>query len=405
MSFKQIHKWVSLVVFAQLLIWLATGFLLGKVDSNTAGGRDTLLHQSSKSMAHFYEQVDVQENEQESEQINEENNKLPQPFVSMNSLLKDFPSATQVRLTYLLNHPVYEIKLAAGAHAFEASDYRLVDALSGELIDLSNPKLASKNEDLIYALAFQSHKEYVARLSNKSPDEVLGVALNGLSWSNDENSLTQFKSKESAQLLHPPIEDLARERNAVWQVNLNDPEQTSIYIRAQTGQVIAHVNEVTRWRDLLLMLHFMDYTQEGNFNNWFIKIFALLTLLLAGTGVWCLGRLFKDGQLKITWFTGDKHFVIQVAQTKGAKNAESVSIKAHPNSTVLAGLLDNDIDIQAICGGGGECGTCKFKGSTDIPITQADRKHIKDSDLDFGYRLACQHHLKEVDCISLHSLF
>ena len=384
MSFKQIHKWVSLIVFAQLLIWLATGFLLGKIDSNSAGGRDTMLRQSAQSMAYFYEQDD------------EQRNKLIQPLISINSLLKDFPTATQIRLTHLLNRPVYQIQIAAGAHAYEASDYKLVDALSGQLLDLSNTEEASKNEDIIYALAFQSHKEYVAKLPGTSPREAVTEVSEGQTWSKYEHSLAKLKSAESAMYMLPPIDDLAKERNAVWQVNLHDDEQTSIYIRAQTGQVIAHVNDLTRWRDLLLMLHFMDYTHQGNFNNWFMRIFAFLTLLLAATGVWWLGRLLRDGQIKVTWFTSEKSVTVD-----GPKINEPIMFKASKNTTVLAGLLNNDINIQAVCGGGGTCGTCKFKGSVNLVITRADSTHLSNSELDAGYRLACQHHIKEVSIITL----
>jgi ferredoxin len=353
MILKKIHKWVSVVVFVQLFIWMGSGFLLGKVDGNKAAGRDTLVSQSPASFARFY--------------ANDSVTKAPlkKTFISINTLIQQYPLVTQIKLDHLFNQPVYKLKIVAGQHNYQASDYKLVNAVTGELIDLSSPVLAAKNATLIAAIAKTSNKENRYAMS-------------------------------SATLLQPPIEDLPRERNAVWQVNIDDESQTSVYIRAQTGDVIAHVNDETRWRDLLLMLHFMDYTQQGSFNNWFIKIFAMLTLLLSSTGLWWIYRLFKEGQIKLTWFIRNKTVLVRTYD-----KPKGQTLRASTNNSILNSLLTNNISIQAVCGGGGVCGTCKFKADVELATTPADRKHITQSELDLGYRLACQHLIKEVSAIGL----
>jgi Na+-transporting NADH:ubiquinone oxidoreductase subunit F len=353
MILKNIHKWVSLVVFIQLFIWMGTGFLLGKVDGNKAAGRDTLVRQSPASFSRFYTNDSVTKDA------------LKSPFVSINTLTQQYPLATQIKLGYLFNQPIYKLKIFAGQHNYQASNYKLIDAITGELIDLSSPVLVAKHATLIAAIAKTSTKK------------------NGYAMS-------------SPALLQPPIEELPRERNAVWQVNLDDESQTSVYIRAQTGDVIAHVNDETRWRDLLLMLHFMDYTEQGSFNNWFIKIFALLTLLLSSTGLWWIYRLFKDGQIKLTWFIRNKTVLVRSCETSKGQH-----LRASANSSILNSLLTNNISVQAVCGGGGVCGTCKFKADVQLAASAADRKHITQSELDLGYRLACQHLIKEVSVIGL----
>ena len=374
MTFKQAHKCLSLLVFVQLFIWLGSGFLLGKVDATKAAGRDTLVAQTPGSFAYLYKPTDT---------LNSPTNKS---LVPLATLIRDYPLASQITLSHLLNHPVYQLKIAAGQHAYELSDYTLVDAVSAERIDLTDPSMTAEITALIYALAYQSHTDYsssvAARLSYR--ESLL------------ENKSTRVNVKHSAKLLYPPIDDLPRERNAVWQVNIADSRQTSIYIRAQTGHVIAHVNDETRWRNLLLLLHFMDYPQEGNFNNWLIKIFAVLTLLLSGTGLWWLGRLFKDGQIKLTWFIRKKTVVIRTN-----KSGQTFTATASANASILNALVANKITIQSACGGGGVCGTCIFKVKVELPITFADSERFTPRELALGYRLACQHLLKEVTEIAL----
>lgn len=369
MMFKRVHKWLSIVVFIQLFIWLGSGFLLGKVDMSKAAGRDTLVRSNPTSVASFYKSP--------------ENNSGPanKPFVSVKSLLERYPMTSEIELSHLFNQAIYKLKINAGQHDYQASNYKLVDAISGELIDLSAEELAPTDKKLIYQIASFSYKD---------------SAFGSSHTQNPNLSPDQAEKMSVASLLYPPIEDLPRERNAVWQINVDDVSQTSIYIRAQTGDVIAHVNNETRWRDLLLMLHFMDYAEEGSFNNWFIKIFAVMTLLLSGTGAWGLFRLFSDGRIKITWFNRNKTLLVHSEEL-----AEAVPLIARANTSILEALSANDLDIKSICGGGGVCGTCKFKGELDLLITAADRERLTSDELALGYRLACQHVMKEVSNIEI----
>jgi len=369
MMFKRVHKWLSIVVFIQLFIWLGSGFLLGKVDMSKAAGRDTLVRSNPTSVASFYESPD-----DNSVSVNK-------PFISVKSLLERYPMTSEIELSRLSNKVIYMLKINAGQHDYQASQYKIVNAISGELIDLSTEELTPTDKKLIYQIASFSYKESAFGSSHTQHPNL---------------SADQTEKMSVASLLYPPIEDLPRERNAVWQINVDDVSQTSIYIRAQTGDVIAHVNNETRWRDLLLMLHFMDYAEEGSFNNWFIKIFAVMTLLLSGTGAWGLYRLFSDGRIKITWFDRNKMLLVH-----SDKLPKAVTLSASANSSILDALSASNIDIKSICGGGGLCGTCKFKGEPELLITDADRERLTPDELALGYRLACQHVIKEVSNIEL----
>ena len=369
MIFKRVHKWLSIVVFTQLFIWLGSGFLLGKVDMTKAAGRDTLVRSNPTSVASFYGNTD------------DNSDAVRKPFISVKTLLETYPMTSEIEFGLLFNQVIYKLKIKAGQHDYQSSHYKLVDAISGELIDLSAEELAPTDKKLIYQIASFSYKESAFGSSHAQ---------------NPNLSADQSEKMSVASLLYPPIEDLPRERNAVWQINVDDVSQTSIYIRAQTGDVIAHVNNETRWRDLLLMLHFMDYAEEGSFNNWFIKIFAVMTLLLSGTGAWGLYRLFSDGRIKITWFDRNKTLLVHSGELPKA-----VTLSANANSSILDALSASNIHIKSICGGGGVCGTCKFKGETELLITAADRERLTPDELALGYRLACQHVIKEVSNIEL----
>ncbi|MFT5276407.1 MAG: Na+-transporting NADH:ubiquinone oxidoreductase subunit F [Glaciecola sp.] len=334
-NFKKIHKWVAVVVFIQLFIWLGSGFLLGKVDHSKAAGRDTKIHSTDKLSAFNNELIDIQ------------------------NILKSYPLATHIELVNLLDMPVYRIRMTSGQHAYQASEYVLINAIDGRLINLASSDAAIANFRLIQDIAQASYKH-------------------------------PLKAQET-QLMLAPIEDLPRERNPVWQINTLDSDNTSIYIRANTAQFITHVNDETRWRDLLLMLHFMDYFQEGSFNNMFIKVFGFSTLILSGSGLWWLYRLVRENQIKLIWWTGHKTVLLRNYQKNGI-----TAFTASKNSSILSALLDNDIPIQAICGGGGVCGTCKFNSNGDIRITDAELALLTKEEIATGLRLSCQHSLSEV---------
>ena len=80
--------------------------------------------------------------------------------------------------------------------------------------------------------------------------------------------------------------------NPMWQVNMTDDLSTRIYINAVNGQLVGHKNQQTELADLMFKLHFMDYFNQGSFNNPFSWLFAVLTLLLSLSGLyWAIENL------------------------------------------------------------------------------------------------------------------
>lgn len=83
-------------------------------------------------------------------------------------------------------------------------------------------------------------------------------------------------------------------------------------------------------------------------------------------------------------------------RTKKAKHKVKVSfegqnreITVDDGTNLFKTLTENGINIQNACGGHRTCGKCKVVVDIDTDISEAERRHLKDSDIEAGMRLAC----------------
>ena len=76
-----------------------------------------------------------------------------------------------------------------------------------------------------------------------------------------------------------------RGRLPAWRVRFADPDNTSVFIAADTGQIAAVRTSNWRLFDFFWGLHIMDWTERDNFNTWWLLAFAIggLVLGLVGT--------------------------------------------------------------------------------------------------------------------------
>jgi Na+-transporting NADH:ubiquinone oxidoreductase subunit F len=95
-----------------------------------------------------------------------------------------------------------------------------------------------------------------------------------------------------AQRLDKSLETRAH-KGAVWRVDFADPDETSVYVSAQTGAVLEHRNRSWRLFDLFWMLHIMDYSERSNFNNPLLVAMSVAGLWLSLTGAWLLVASFR----------------------------------------------------------------------------------------------------------------
>ncbi len=88
----------------------------------------------------------------------------------------------------------------------------------------------------------------------------------------------------SAYLLTEEPGDFRR-KLPVWQITLDDPDGTRIYVSPDTGDVLARRNDYWRLYDFFWMLHIMDYETRDDFNNPLIIVASITASLFVISGV------------------------------------------------------------------------------------------------------------------------
>lgn len=71
----------------------------------------------------------------------------------------------------------------------------------------------------------------------------------------------------------------------VWQVTLDDPDGTRLYVSPDTGRVLARRNDYWRVFDFFWMLHIMDYDEREDFNNPLLIVTTITSTLFVITGI------------------------------------------------------------------------------------------------------------------------
>jgi hypothetical protein len=239
-TIKAIHKWLSLVVFVQLLIWLGTGLFFNVMDHDKARGNQYRLAVKSVDINH-------------------------QALMATKQVLSQSERAVkELSLVQRLGQAYYLLTHEKALYRHFNNEYSLVNAYTGKTQQIDSVMASS--------LAQQSYsgKAQVIKISKVSP----------------------------------PFDDFLKEQNTLWKIDFADQLNTSVYLDAGSGHLVGHSNDDKRFVDFFFMLHFMDYpifTKErtGGFNNGQIIFFALLTLLLCLTGlIWTIEMLLK-GRYKL----------------------------------------------------------------------------------------------------------
>ena len=235
---RVLHKWLSVVIALQLLIWLGSGLFFNLMDHNKARGN---AHKVSAK-----------------KEISINRHRL----VELNTILAQYKKpVASIKQIELLGQPYYLLNHTQNLYPHFYNEYTLVNAYTAE----------KRVVDVVMAQA-------IANASYKGPADVRTVIK-----------------------VSPPVSDFLKEQNTLWQVNYNDGLNTSVYIDAGSGRLVGHSNDDKRFADLIFKLHFMDYGiggELGSFNNGLIIFFALITLLFCVTGVIWIVDLAKKGRYR-----------------------------------------------------------------------------------------------------------
>lgn len=327
---KKLHKWLSLLVGLQLMIWLITGLYFNLMDHSKATGNTHRINTAVTAKLAEFTLFPI--------------NKLTAlPLVEMN-------------IVWIENQPFYLLHETKKAHQYQQQNWLLYDAVTGQPFTLS--------------------QERVLEIAKRSYKGIFEVA--------------------SIDLLSPPIAELPKQENNVWQISILDAANTTIYVNAVSGNVIAHINDDRRLRDFMFKLHFMDYANTGSFNHMLIIIFALLTVILSFTGLVWLIQLIKSGSYNIGLFS--KYKMLEVVQLD---TEESVQHRLLNNRNLLDSLAGIGIELPSNCGGAGSCGCCKFIAEKNTPLSVAEQKNLTAHEKSDGVRLACQQQVKNLNSIKL----
>jgi len=79
-----------------------------------------------------------------------------------------------------------------------------------------------------------------------------------------------------------------RGRLPVWRVDFDDDAETSLYVAADTGEVVTRRNRLWRVYDVAWMLHIMDYREREDFNHPLLVSASVLALLVALSGIYLI---------------------------------------------------------------------------------------------------------------------
>lgn len=101
------------------------------------------------------------------------------------------------------------------------------------------------------------------------------------------------------RLLDAELEPVFRgAEGPVWRVAFEGAWRPTLYISAQTGQLVAKRHDLARAYDLFFSLHVMDYGLRARVNNAVIRVFTWLAVALAATGGWMLVYSFPRRRRK-----------------------------------------------------------------------------------------------------------
>ncbi len=218
---RKAHRYIGLIVALQLLAWTLGGIWFTWNDIDKIHGD------------HLRKSV------QES---------LRSPKVSVQkalTVLTDFKSLNSIRVIQILSKPVYRINYLTTHNAIKTS---LVDGDSGKLM----PELSQKN---------------AIDIANKAKDFDAPIA--SVELINQTDSHHEYREKPMP----------------AWAITYDYPESPTFYVSTKLGTLTAVRYNSWRIFDFLWMLHTMDYQTRDDFGNWLIKIFSLIALVTAISGI------------------------------------------------------------------------------------------------------------------------
>jgi len=232
--FRKIHRWLGLLMAAQIIAWMASGLWFSLYPIEEIRGEHLTLPPEALALDH----------------VTDDFAELPPPEILQQALDAHFEGPWSLQSAALIRQGGELLWRAAGEHDGQ-SFTRLVGSVGVQ------PPL--------------------------SADDAARQARSRVPTSGPPRDVQWLESTE-------PGSEIRGRPLPLWLVRFEEPESLNIYLDPWTGEILARRTD--RWRvfDFLWMLHIMDFQGRDDFNHPLLQIAALAGLLVAvgGVALWAL---------------------------------------------------------------------------------------------------------------------
>ncbi|MEW6983106.1 2Fe-2S iron-sulfur cluster-binding protein [Colwelliaceae bacterium 6471] len=191
-----VHKWLSLIVGLQLMLWLGTGLYFNLMDHSKAGGNEFRVHSHDEGSAANFELISVSD-------INSD-------------------SALEVKLIWVLHQPYYHVIFEEGQHSNQKRRSMLFDAVTGQHFQLSAEQVLTLAQDSYsgpgqFSTPVLAQPPFADHVRQQNPMWQVAVE--------DDNSTTIYLDSVTGQVLSHANDDF-RLKNLMMKLHFMDYANT-----------------------------------------------------------------------------------------------------------------------------------------------------------------------------------
>ena len=188
-----------------------------------------------------------------------------------------------------------------GDHYVEPAKYIEINAQSLTFSDIAQSHTDATKIDLVmiakepyYRVFSENGTALINANTGKSRAQLSQAQAVSITQSIMANKALPFK----ARLINDNApNELSPRHLPVWQVSYEDRVNSTIYISASKGDVVARRHDFWRIFDVFWRIHIMDYDDGANVNNWLLFIATVLALVATVSGIKWQSKRLKRGRI------------------------------------------------------------------------------------------------------------
>lgn len=228
-SIRNYHRYLGLIIGIQFLFWTLGGLYFSWTSIDEIRGSNL------KNQHTFFSK----------------NLHIPDinPYLDSLNNIKSIDSIKEIEIRKIDDKPFIVLTYFSSDNEMSVERNILIDIEKNELLDTISAELAG-------------------RLAQKSMKNAVGIKKIDRIDEKDINNHHEYRGG-----IFP-----------AYAVHLVTNGNLVIYVDASNGEVLSYRSDKWRIFDFLWMMHTMDYANRDNFNNWVLRIFAVLGLLTLFSG-------------------------------------------------------------------------------------------------------------------------